>query len=121
MLLIGRNFFYGFDPLSVTGLASRLHVPAGLVRDFMETFRQSHLVLPLADEETYVLGRDAEKISVKEILDCVRNSGRKLPTIQSGEEIAIEELLQKVDDSVARTLAGKSLQSLIVEQSPPPA
>jgi membrane protein len=121
MLLIGRNFFYGFDPLSVTGLASRLHVPAGLVRDFMETFRQSHLVLPLADEETYVLGRDAEKISVKEILDCVRNSGMKLPTIQTGEEIAIEELLQKVDDSVAQTLAGKSLQSLIVEQSPPRA
>ena len=115
MLLIGRNFFHGFDPLSVTGLASRLHLPAGLVRDFMETFRQSHLVLPLADEETFVLGRDAEKISVKEILDCVRNSGMKPPTIQTDEELAIEELLRKVDDSVAQTLEGKSLQSLIVE------
>ena len=115
MLLIGRNFFHGFDPLSVTGLASRLHLPAGLVRDFMETFRQSHLVLPLADEETFVLGRDAEKISVKEILDCVRNSGMKPPTIQTDAELAIEELLRKVDDSVAQTLEGKSLQSLIVE------
>jgi membrane protein len=121
MFLIGRNFFHGLDPLSVTTLAKQLYLPEGFVRDFMEIFRQSRLVLPLADEETFVLGRDPERISVKEILDCVRNSGMKHPTIQTGEELAIEELLRKVDDSVAKTLEGKSLQSLIVEQSPPSA
>jgi membrane protein len=118
MYLIGRNFFHGLDPLSVTTLASQLYLPAGLVRDFMETFRQCRLVLPLADEEAFVLARDPERISLKEILDCVRNSGMKHPTIQTDEELAIEELLRKVDDSVAKTLEGKSLQSLIVEQSP---
>jgi membrane protein len=121
MFLIGRNFFHGLDPLSVTTLAKQLYLPEGFVRDFMEIFRQSRLVLPLADEETFVLARDPERISVKEILDCVRNSGMKHPTIQTGEELAIEELLRKVDDSVAKTLEGKSLQSLIVEQSPPSA
>ena len=45
----------------------------------METFRQSRLVLPVADEETFVLARDPERISIKEILDCVRNSGAKKP------------------------------------------
>jgi membrane protein len=121
MLLIGRNFFYGFDPLSVTGLASRLHLPGGLVRDFMEIFRQSRLVLPLADEETFVLARDPEKISVKEILDCVRHSGVRKQAAQTAEEIGIDELLRTIDRSVAQTLEGKSLQSLIVEQSPPSA
>ena len=119
MFLIGRNFFHGLDPLSVTTLASRLYLPAGLVRDFMETFRQSRLVLPVADEETFVLARDPERISIKEILDCVRNSGVKNPAVRTDEEVAIEELLRKVDDSVAQTLEGKSLQSLIVEHSPP--
>jgi membrane protein len=119
MFLIGRNFFHGLGPLSVTTLANQLYLPAGLVRDFMETLRQCRLVLPLAHEETFVLARDPERISVKEILDCVRNSGMKHPTIQTGEELAIEELLRKVDDSVAKTLEGKSLQSLIVEQSSP--
>jgi DNA-binding IscR family transcriptional regulator len=33
------------------------------------------------------------------------------------EEVGIEELLRKVDDSVAQTLEGKSLQSLVVEQN----
>jgi DNA-binding IscR family transcriptional regulator len=119
MFLIGRNFFYGLDPLSVTALASRLYLPAGLVRDFMETFRQCRLVLPVADEETFVLARDPERISIKEILDCVRNSGMKKPAVRTDEEVAIEELLRKVDDSIAQTLEGKSLQSLIVEHSPP--
>jgi membrane protein len=121
MFLIGRNFFHGFDPLSVTTLASQLSVSAGLVKDFMEIFCQSRLLLPLSDEETFVLARDPERISVKEILDSVRNSGMKRPTSQTGQERAIEELLRKVDDSVAKALEGKSLQSLIVEQSSPSA
>jgi membrane protein len=121
MLLIGRNFFHGREPLSVTTLASQLCVPAGLVKDFTEMFCQSRLLLPVADEKTFVLARDPERISVKEILDCVRNSGIKQPTTQTAEERAIEGLLRKVDDSVAKTLEGKSLQSLIVEQRPPAA
>jgi membrane protein len=121
MFLVGRNFFHGLDPLSVTELATQLHLPAGLVRDFMETFRQTRLVLPLADEETFVLARDPERIGIKEILDCVRSSGekRKRQADRSQEEIGIEELLQEADDSVAQTLEGKSLQSLILAHRPP--
>jgi membrane protein len=119
MFLIGRNFFHGHDPLSVTALANQLYLPAGLVRDFMETFHQCRLVLLLADEETFVLARDPERISIKEILDCVRNSGVKKPADRTEEEIGIENLLQEADDSVAQALEGKSLQGLIIEHSPP--
>jgi membrane protein len=119
MFLIGRNFFHGLDPLSVTALANQLCLPAGLVREFMETFRQGRLVLPVADEETFVLARDPERISIKEILDCVRNSGMTKPTVRTDEEVFIEALLREVDDSVAQTLEGKSLQSLIIEHSRP--
>jgi membrane protein len=117
MFLIGRNFFHGLDPLNVTALANQLYLPAGLVRDFMETFRQSRLVLPVADEETFVLARDPERISIKEILDCVRNSGVTKQIVRTDEEVFIEALLREVDDSVAQALEGKSLQSLIVEHS----
>jgi membrane protein len=119
MFLIGRNFFHGLDPLNVTALANQLYLPAGLVRDFMETFRQSRLVLPVADEETFVLARDPERISIKEILDCVRNSGVTKQTVRTDEEVFIEALLREVDDSVAQALEGKSLQSLIVEHNRP--
>jgi len=117
MYLIGRNFYQGRDPLSITALANQLYVPEGLVKDFTQTFRHGRLVLPVANEETFVLARDPERISIKEILDCVRNSGVKKPAVRTDEEVAIEELLQKVDNSVAQTLEGKSLQSLIVEHN----
>jgi len=121
MYLIGRNFYHGLDPLSTTTLANQLYVPEGFVKDFMETFHHGRLVLPVANEETFVLARDPERISIKEILDCVRNSGVKKPVVRTDEEVVIDELLQKVNDSVAQTLEGKSLQSLIIERDRPSA
>ena len=121
MFLVGRNFYYGLDPLSVSELAAELHLPAGLVKDFMETFHQTKLVLPLAEEETFVLGRDPETIGIKEILDCVRHGGKikSRPGDQSKEEKGIDELLLEVEQSAADVLQGKSLQSVILSQTPP--
>jgi membrane protein len=118
LLLIGRNFHQGLSPMSITDLANRLQLPAVLIKDFLEMFQQSRLVLPLADEETFVLGRAAEKIRIKEILDCVRTSGdtNKGTGIYLREPDGIDELLLAADQSVAATLDGKTLQSLIVRQ-----
>jgi membrane protein len=122
MFLVGRNFYHGLDPKSVSELANQLSLPAGLVYDFMEMFHRARLVLPLADEETFVLGRDPETIAIKEILDCVRNAGKiqKSQAKPTKEEQGITEILAQADQSVAEALEGKSLQSLILDQSPPP-
>jgi DNA-binding IscR family transcriptional regulator len=123
MFLVGRNFYHGLDPMSVSELANQLSLPAGLVNDFMEMFHRARLVLPLADEETFVLGRDPETIAIKEILDCVRHAGK----IQEShgkptkEEQGINEILAQADESVAEALEGRNLQSLILDQSPPPS
>jgi membrane protein len=123
MFLVGRNFYHGLDPMSVSELANQLSLPAGLVYDFMEMFHRAKLVLPLADEETFVLGRDPETIAIKEILDCVRHAG-KIQESQgkpTKEEQGINEILAQADESVAEALEGRNLQSLILEQSPPPS
>jgi len=123
MLLIGRNFYHGLDPLGVSELAVRLGLPAGITKELLDMFAQTKLVLPLADEETFVLGRDPETISIKEILDCVRNAGRKIktPADRSAEETEINDLLLDVEQSIAEGLHGKNLQALIARLSPPPA
>ena len=120
MFLVGRNFYHGFDPMSVGELAAELKIPAGLVKDFMEIFQQARLILPLADEETFVLGRNPETITIKEILDCVRNSGKKIKTQlnRTKTENAIDEMLLDVDQSLTEALEGKSLQSLILKLTP---
>ena len=121
--LIGRNFYYGLDPPTVTDLATYLQVPAAIVQEFLEMFAESRLVLAVNDGETYVLGRDPETVTIKDILDCVKNSGKKAkaPEDRSPEEDEIDELLGSVDLCVTKALEGKSLQSLILSLPPPEA
>ena len=123
MLLVGRNFYHGFDPMTVTDLAAHLQIPAGVVKELMDMFAETRLVLPVVDGETYVLARDPETIGIKEILDCVRNSGKKtrVRTDLSEEENEINALLTGVEDATAKTLAGKSLQAMILRLTPPEA
>jgi len=120
MLLIGRNFYHGLDPLSVAELANQLRLPAGVVKEFLDMFSQTKLVLPLAIEDTFVLGRDPEMISIKEILDCVRNAGKKIKTQadRSKEENEVNSLLSDLDQSSAKNLEGKNLQGLILSVTP---
>jgi membrane protein len=123
MLLVGRNFYHGFDPMTVADLAAHLQIPAGVVKELMDMFADTRLVLPAIDGETYVLARDPETIGIKEILDCVRNSGKKtrVRSDLSEEENEINALLAGVEDATAKTLAGKSLQEMILRLTPPEA
>jgi DNA-binding IscR family transcriptional regulator len=94
-----------------------LRLPAGMIKDLMEVFQRTKLVLPLADDETFVLSRAPETISLKDILDCVRNAGPKTklnPSNRNQDERQIDTLLSKVDQSIAEALEGKSLQKLIL-------
>ena len=120
MLLIGRNFYHGLDPMSVAELANQLRLPAGVVKEFLDMFTQTKLVLPLAIEDTYVLGRDPEMISIKEILDCVRNAGKKIriQADRSKEENEVNSLLSDLDQSSEKNLEGKNLQGLILSVTP---
>jgi membrane protein len=121
--LVGRNFFYGLDPMTVTELAAHLQIPAGIVKEFLDMFAESRLVLAVNDGETYVLGRDPETVAIKDILDCVKNSGKKakVPEDRSPEEDEIDDLFASVDLSMTKALEGKTLQSLILSLPPPDA
>jgi membrane protein len=121
--LVGRNFFYGLDPMTVTDLAAHLQIPAGIVKEFLDIFAESRLVLAVNDGETYVLGRDPETVAIKDILDCVKNSGKKakVPEDRSPEEDEIDDLFASVDLSMTKALEGKTLQSLILSLPPPDA
>ncbi len=118
MHLVGRNFRHGLAPLSVAEIAVQLRIPAGIVNEFMVMFTELKLVLPLAAEDTFVLGRDPATISIKEILDCVRNSGKSVkvpgPRGKEKEEKAIDDILLEVDQAAAQTLEGRNLQALIL-------
>ncbi len=122
MLLIGRNFRRGLEPLSVADIAVHLRIPAGVAKEILLMFAQLKLVMPLADEDRFVLARDSAMIGIKEILDGVRNSGKsvKAQAQKGDEENAIDDLLLDVDRAAAQALAGKTLQELILSLDRPP-
>ena len=121
LLLIGRNFHNGLAPLAVAEIAAQLRVPAGVVKEFMVLFAGVKLVLPLADDDTFVLGRDPRTITIREILDCVRNDGKSGKTHgeRGKEENLIDDLLLEVDRARTQSLEGKNLQALILTLDQP--
>lgn len=121
LVLIGRNFYQGLDPINVLELSNRMRLPAGVIKELLQMLTQTRVLISLADEESFVLGRDPQSISIKEILDSIRNGGKKANLLSDGnqEESQVNELLLKVDQSVSKALEGQSLGTLIERAGTP--
>lgn len=121
LVLIGRNFYQGLDPINVLELSNRMRLPAGVIKELLQMLTQTRVLISLADEESFVLGRDPQSISIKEILDSIRNGGKKANLLSDGnqEESQVNELLLKVDQSVSKALEGQSLGTLIERAGAP--
>jgi DNA-binding IscR family transcriptional regulator len=98
-----------------------MRLPAGVIKELLQMLTQTRVLISLADEESFVLGRDPQSISIKEILDSVRNGGKKANLLSDGnrEESQVNELLLKVDQSVSKALEGQSLGTLIERAGTP--
>jgi len=122
LVLIGRNFYQGLDPINVLELSNRMRLPAGVIQELLQMLTQTRVLISLADEESFVLGRDPRSISIKEILDSVRNGGKKIDLLSDGNQEAesqVNALLLEVDQSVSKALEGQSLGTLIERAGTP--
>src|SRR5690349_6957937 len=122
LVLIGRNFYQGLDPINVLELSNRMRLPAGVIQELLQMLTQTRVLISLADEESFVLGRDPRSISIKEILDSVRNGGKKIDLLSDGNQEAesqVNALLFEVDQSVSKALEGQSLGTLIERAGTP--
>lgn len=122
MMLIGKSFYEGRNPLTVAEIAAELRLPAGIVKELVAMFADSKLLFPLAEEDAYVLARDAQTISVKEILDCVKNAGKpaaRSRSDESAEEDLVNGILLEMDEAAAKALSGKNLRAMVLALSSP--
>jgi membrane protein len=115
LVFIGRRFHQGLAPIGLPELAERLEISAGDIKELLEGFESRGLVSALADEERYVLSRDPETISIKEILDCVRYGAQTQRWRGSAktEQAVVDELMLDVEESMAERLQGRRLRDLI--------
>jgi membrane protein len=116
MLQVGQRFRLGLQPLTVAQVAAQLRVPVSVISEFLALFTERKLLLALAEEDAFVLGRDPATIPLKEIIDCVRGAGKngKAQGRRGDPETLVDEILLETDQATARSLEGKNLQALVL-------
>ncbi len=126
MVELGKRFDRAQPPLSVVEFAEQWNVPTRLVTNTLEALEHAGLVTPCNHEvATYQPARSLNKITVGDIITCLRETGRDPSTLR-GEE-AFQPLLAGLFDRHAGP-AAETLEELIeklrandAEQAPPVA
>lgn len=117
MLLIGQHFVLGKAPWNAEGLAKQINAPVSLVTDVANILVEKHLLVSASNGHVYVPARDLENITIKEILDTLRQAGaaRIAPPRVDGPDM-VDAVMQEVDRAMTTSLQGKSLKTLLRSQ-----
>ncbi len=114
MVHAGRRFRRGHPPLTVSSVAAELRVPPGAVKEIVNLLTRSKLLLPLADEDCFVLGRDPGTVGIKEIIDCLHGTAGSRLSADDADERLIDQLLREIDQAATDRLDGKTLQDVVL-------
>ncbi len=110
MVELGARFDAGKPPLSVVEFSERWNVPTRLVTDALDTLRDAGLVNPTDHEDTrYQPARSLEKITVGDIIGCLREAGRDPSPLR--QEATFQPMLVHLFDQQA-DLAQETLAKL---------
>ena len=116
LLTIACRHLQGERPLLPSELALKLNLPDALVLDELDRLIEAGMIGIIKEPEGVSLIKPPELISVKEILDTIRDgtpSGANLPIHQDDP---LETLLRRRDEAVTQFLAGHTLRSLALER-----
>lgn len=112
---IAEAFYFGRPPLTVEAMAEKLDIPVRIARELLEILEEAgYLVETAGETPAYQPAREIELISVKEVLDTLKNFGGayKITKITRGEELLME-ILANADSGAAAALSGMTLKELI--------
>jgi len=112
---IARQYAQGATPPSIATLSERLEVPIQSVNWVVDIMLQGRLLTStIASPPTYVPGRSAESIMVRDILESVRMAGHDADqsTHKKRGDDVVEQVMTKLDRSRSRTLGAMTLQDL---------
>lgn len=114
---LGRHYIQGDAPVSLLELATELNVPLSLVEEQVEQLVHSGLVGRLQEPAGISLIKPPDLISIKDVLETVRNGGLPGAVIHLETNDAILALLRRRDKAVEQELAQVTVQSLIREEA----
>jgi membrane protein len=117
---IAAAFHRGEPPWSAVRLAEELDIPLRLVQEFLAGLATAGYICATAGEElAYQPARELEQISVRDVLQSLKNYGSSYRTTRTtGGERLLQEILARVDAGAADALGNLTLKDLVGE--PPP-
>ena len=118
MVIIGQRFYANAAPATVNDLVSALHLPQQSIEQQLTLFvEHGLLVIVEADDLSYSPARPLEQLSLKSVVDTVREPSPSSYFKSSLSEniSAIHTILTKVDESLEQVLGSKTVKDIVNE------
>ena len=126
LLQVTRRYLKADDLYTPASLAEELNVPLSMVEELLEEFIGQKILCRMKDPEGVGLVKPPELISVKEVLDIVRDRGGPTQEVLLKAKDPVWNVLVHRDEAVQLSLIGITLRSLALEaesdttEPPPP-
>ena len=122
MFLVGNNYYENLPALTLEEFAQSLNVPMEALEPVMEALEGYGLLTQTADEPpTYLPGRPLDTTGLKDVLDAVRGANEMVDLKPQSEsaELAIDQLVEHLDQAMARALHNSTLKDLALSKPAP--
>jgi membrane protein len=116
LLVLACGYLKGDPPLRQSDLAVKLSLPDALVAEQLDRLVETGVIGIVKEPEGVTLIKPPELISVKEILDAVRDGGPAGIRVPLDPNDPLERVLRYRDEAVQQALAGQTLRSLAAER-----
>ena len=116
MTVIGKRFYNHQTPIDIDSIVSDLRLPKQSIEQQLNLF-EDHGLLVKAESDTlsYTPARPLEELSLKAVLDTVREPGPKshLKSTLNENNSMINELLNEIDSGFEQLLSNKTIRDIV--------
>jgi membrane protein len=122
MFLVGKNYYDNLPALTLEEFAQSFNVPMEALEPIMEALEGYGLLTQTGHEPpTYLPARPLDTAGLKDVLDAVRgaNEINDLKPQSESAELAVEQLVDHLDQAMARALRGSTLKELALSKPAP--
>lgn len=122
MFVIGYHYYHGRPPWTHERLAQELAVPPPALQETLRLLERGGFISQTADDPpAYYPARDIETISLQAVLEAVRHADGSDATRQPwpGGDV-VDEVMRRVEGSIAEAVAGKTVKDLVLAQPSAP-
>ncbi len=118
MTNIGQRFYSNTCPVSANDLVEILQLPKQSIERVLNLFEERKILTKVDDEDPmYTPARPLEELSLKEVIDCVREPepGNVLQTSIEHQNSKIIQYIDSIDSKIDEIMGNKMLKEVILE------